>query len=160
MSHLYNTFSITIVPIERFIIHTIKQTFSLVDDASLLGQAKIFCWQEANHSAIHNNYNGALLDAHYPKLRLVGETWLDNFSQWIAPSVSLQQRLLFVVFLGIFSTYISMEFFQRWNNKPSQLDPRIGKLFSSHAVEEVEHRSLSFDLFEQSIMKSPMQNNA
>ena len=120
-----------------------------------MGQAKIFCWQEANHSAIHNNYNGALLDAHYPKLHLVGETWLDNFSQWIAPSVSLKQRLLFVVFLEVFSTYISMEFFQLWNNKLSQLDPRIGQLFSFHAMEKVEHRSLSFDLFEHIYNENP-----
>ena len=154
-SNFYNAYTLVQVPGERFFILTAKEVIPLIKDPFLLKECKTFIAQEAEHAKIHHAYNQALLHSHYARAQEIIDRWDDTFHLWTDPSLPLEKRLLFVVMAEIFTAHIAEDFFKRWHGQWDRLNQDIALLFSFHNVEEIEHKSLCFDLFTHLFGKAP-----
>jgi uncharacterized protein len=153
-SNLYNAYTLVQVPGERFFILTMKEAIPLIKDERLTQEAKTFVAQEAEHAKIHHSYNKVITNAHYAKAQQIIDDWDTFFNEWTNPKLPLQRKLLFVVLAELFTAHIAEDFFDRWHNQWQRLDNNIALLFSFHNAEEIEHKSLCFDVY-QSIYGHP-----
>ena len=154
-SNLYNAYTLVQVPGERFFILTAKEALPLIKDDFLVNECKTFIAQEAEHAKIHHAYNEALVHSHYTRAQDIIDRWDQTFDAWTNPNLPLEKRLLFVVMAEIFTAHIAEDFFQRWHGQWDRLNNDIALLFSFHNVEEIEHKSLCFDLFSHLFNKAP-----
>ncbi len=154
-SNLYNAYTLVQVPGERFFILTAKEALPLITDDYLAKECKTFITQEAQHAKIHHAYNQALIDSHYTRAKEIIERWDETFEPWTNPNLPLKKRLLFVVMAEIFTAHIAEDFFERWHGQWDRLNNDIALLFSFHNVEEIEHKSLCFDLFAHLYQEPP-----
>ncbi len=154
-SNFYNAYTLVQVPGERFFILTAKEAIQHISDPLLLDECKTFIAQEGEHAKIHHAYNEALLSSHYTRAKQIIEQWDTTFARWTSPHLPLKQRLLFVVMAEIFTAHIAEDFFQRWHGHWDQLNGNIALLFSFHNVEEIEHKSLCFDVFQHIYQEPP-----
>ena len=154
-SNFYNAYTLVQVPGERFFILTAKEVLPLIKDDFLVNECKTFIAQEGEHAKIHHAYNEALVRSHYTRAQDIINRWDQTFDAWTNPNLPLEKRLLFVVMAEIFTAHIAEDFFQRWHGQWDRLNNDIALLFSFHNVEEIEHKSLCFDLFSHIFNKEP-----
>ncbi len=130
--------------LEKFFILTVKEGVSEDTPAELRERCMGFIQEEADHSRVHNKFNSSVLK--YlgqvpPGLALV-ETLLDMARR----RLSLPKRLLIAAALEHFAAVLSKVYV----NQGIRLDfesPYAQEMFLQHAREEIDHRSVVFDLW-------------
>ena len=114
---------------------------------NLQEQLKIFIKQEAQHSVIHDRFN-SLLEQRYPQIKeRVAKDWQHFEETWRLNCDDLQYRLYLVVISEIYTARLAEHFYDYFINDFDSLDPGVGYLFGYHWAEEIEHKSLMFDIY-------------
>ena len=148
MSHLLTALSSTFPIGEQFFVHSVRNVRHKVTDETLQAQIAAFIGQEAMHSKAHAEFNDAWRRDDYQ---------LDNFQAWLArrdkfirtvhPKLQLAITCAFEHFTALLGGYIL-----RNPQVLSTLDEDATKLWVWHAIEEIEHRAVAFDVY-QSVYK-------
>jgi predicted metal-dependent hydrolase len=146
LSHVENAFSILIPPGERFFIRSVRNYEDRVKDPELADLIRAFIQQEALHTRAHNEFNTSLrafgvdvdreiafasrvmtaMGKHLPKkMQLAVTVFLEHLTATGA-------HVLFCVPAIGESMHPEMLRFWRW-----------------HAAEEMEHKAVAFDLYQQ-----------
>ncbi|TQR53036.1 metal-dependent hydrolase [Acinetobacter sp. RF14B] len=144
MSHLLTALSSTFPLGEQFFVHSVRNVRDQVKDEKLQAQIAAFIGQEAMHSKAHSEFNAAWRRDDYN---------LDRFQAWLArknhyvkslpPKYQLAITCAFEHFTALLGGYIL-----RHPEVLSTLDEDALKLWVWHAIEEIEHRAVAFDVYQ------------
>jgi uncharacterized protein len=125
-------------------IKSVRMFRDQTNDEELRSQVKGFIGQEAHHSLQHKRFNIALKEKGLDVPRLEGV--FEKDLAWSIKKRSNEQRLAFTVCVEHMTAMLANDFL----TNPERLrgmDPTIEHLMRWHAVEEIEHKSVAFDLY-------------
>ncbi|OTG84926.1 metal-dependent hydrolase [Acinetobacter sp. ANC 4648] len=159
MSHLLTALSSTFPIGEQFFVHSVRNVRDKVKDEKLQAEIAAFIGQEAMHSKAHADFNDAWRRDDYN---------LDSFQAWLArrekfiqsvhPKFQLAITCAFEHFTALLGGYVL-----RHPEILSTLDDDAIKLWVWHAIEEIEHRAVAFDVYQavykdDQVRRSVMRN--
>ena len=144
MSHLLTALSSTFPIGEQFFVHSVRNVRDQVQDPTLQAQIAAFIGQEAMHSKAHAEFNDAWRRDDYNLDRF--QAWLarkDSYIKNLHPKIQLAITCAFEHFTTLLGGYILQH-----PEVLSTLDDDAMKLWVWHAIEEIEHRSVAFDVYQ------------
>lgn len=144
MSHLLTALSSTFPIGEQFFVHSVRNVRDKVTDEKLLAEIAAFIGQEAMHSKAHAEFNDAWRSEDYNLDRF--QAWLarkDHYVKNLHPKIQLAITCAFEHFTALLGGYIL-----RHPEVLSTLDDDAIKLWVWHAIEEIEHRAVAFDVYQ------------
>jgi uncharacterized protein len=143
-TRFFDAMSILFPEGEKFFIACVRDYRDQITDAELKAQVKDFMYQEGQHGMVHTQFNN--------RLKAQG-VQVDHI-------LEEQKRIMFKVFRKHFpktftlgqtaaaehlTALMAHAFFS--NGLFKEADPRIRAMFAWHAVEEIEHKAVAFDVF-------------
>ncbi len=132
-------------PFERYMVTATRLALPHIDDPDVAAEAEAFLRQEALHAKAHRGHAAALV-AQYPGLAEVTADLERRFDHLI-DTRPLEYHLAYAA--GIEATFTPT--FNMWLRHRDVLfdngDPRVAPLFLWHLVEEIEHRSSAYDIY-------------
>lgn len=164
--HVINVLHLLLPAGERWFVRVFKEALPLVGDPELLRDVRGFMGQEATHSAQHTYVLNHLAEqrletASYTRhVDFIFERLLGDRPPWWAPvpaSRWLLYRLAFVAAIEQFTAVLG-----DWMLRAGALD-RAGAdrimldLLRWHGAEEVEHRSVAFDMYQHCGGREPLR---
>jgi predicted metal-dependent hydrolase len=140
-----NILSFVAPPFERYMVTTARQAIPRIADPEVAAEADAFLRQEAIHAREHRHHVAALTKQ-YPGLAQVTAEIERRFDR-LVESESLEFHLAYAA--NIEATFTPL--FNVWLRHRDTLfdngDPRVAPLFLWHLVEEIEHRSSAYQLY-------------
>lgn len=129
---------------EKFFITSVREYRDQITDPKLLQEVKDFTRQEAQHSMVHRQYNDRLkrqgIDIDAIEAELQQRFFVD------APKVtSARQRVGITAALEHLTAMMCTCFFERRELLDAS-DPRVRAMYAWHAIEEVEHKAVAYDV--------------
>lgn len=145
LTAVFNGMSITFPAGEKFFIDSVRHYGSEVTDPKLQEHIRGFCGQEGFHRREHQLYNEALCKARgYNLEKLEGK--LTKRLAWAQKNLSPLQNLAITVAIEHFTAVLA-ELLLGPNSVMNQADPAMRDLWRWHAAEEMEHKSVAFDVY-------------
>lgn len=147
LAHLWNGASMTMPYLEPFLIRTMREALKQVQDPVLRADGEAFNSQEGQHYRVHRRFNDQLIaSGGYTELAAV-EAQMEAFYARLSTR-SLACRLAFSA--GFESMTMGMT---RWLiGERCKLfkgaDPRVVSFVLWHMVEETEHKTVAFDVYQ------------
>jgi predicted metal-dependent hydrolase len=145
LTAVFNGMSITFPAGEKFFIDSVRHYAGDVTDPVLKDHIKGFCGQEGFHRREHQRYNEALCDARgYDLNKLEGK--LTRRLVWAQKNLTPLQNLAITVAIEHFTAVLA-ELLLRSDSVMNKADPAMRDLWRWHAAEEMEHKSVAFDVY-------------
>ena len=144
MSHMLTALSSTFPIGEQFFVHSVRNVRDKVQDEKLQAQITAFIGQEAMHSKAHAEFNDAWRSDDYHLDRF--QAWLARKNEYVKnlhPKIQLAITCAFEHFTALLGGYIL-----RHPEVLATLDDDAAKLWVWHAIEEIEHRAVAFDVYQ------------
>ena len=144
LSHFFTALSSTFPIGEQFFVHSVRNVRAQVKDEKLQAQIAAFIGQEAMHSKAHAEFNAAWRRGDYNLDRF--QAWLarkDRYVKSLPPEIQLAITCAFEHFTALLGGYIL-----RHPDMLRALDHEAAKLWVWHAIEEIEHRAVAFDVYQ------------
>ncbi len=146
LTAFWNAFSLLLPEGERFFVDSVRAYRSEIEDEVLAAQVNGFIGQEAMHSKGHNELN-ALVKAHgyasAPKI----ESELHTLLELVRKVVPMKLKLAVTCALEHFTALMGEQLLAEPEHQ-AQIDERVRDLWIWHALEESEHKSVAYDLYE------------
>ena len=140
-----NSLSFFAPPFERYIVAGLRQAMPRITDPAVAAEADAFLRQEAQHARAHRRHVAALT-RQYPGLAQISAELERRFDH-LLETESHEFHLAYAA--DIEATFTPM--FNVWLRHRDALfdngDPRVAPLFLWHLVEEVEHRSSAYVIY-------------
>ncbi|HUX82338.1 MAG TPA: metal-dependent hydrolase [Halothiobacillus sp.] len=132
---------------EKFFIDSVQNYQKRITDPVLLAQVKDFVYQEAMHTTMHQRFNEAVL-ARFPEMQMVGKVgdFLLGLTRRFMPKL---WQLAVTCALEHFTALFANELLRRQESFEANAEPNFAYLWLWHSVEELEHKAVCFDLYEQ-----------
>ncbi|MFW1950955.1 metal-dependent hydrolase [Acinetobacter beijerinckii] len=159
-SHALNHFSFTLVRGEFFFCRMFNKALPYITDEKLKEDAKIFIRQEAIHSQAHaisiDEYlvrYGIDSNSQYQRVvKIFDKFLLDSPFGYRLPKklerTWLNMRIGVVAAAEHFTSAIGQYVLTRSHWEERGCDPVVSDLFTWHSAEEVEHRTVAFDVYQ------------
>jgi len=144
MSHFLTALSSTFPVGEQFFVNSVRNVRDKVSDPQLQAQIAAFIGQEAMHSKAHDEFNEAWRRDDYNLDSF--QNWLnqrDKYLRTIPPKLQLALTCAFEHFTALLGGYVLQH-----PELLKTLDQDALKLWVWHAIEEIEHRSVAFDVYQ------------
>ncbi len=148
VSHALNAFQLALPYLEPHFIDAVREGARAVADPRLRADAQAFCAQEANHSREHGRYN-RVLRRRYPRVEEFERTLQRALAERRRAS-PLAERLAFTAACEAITGELSRFLFRNARRWFDGADPHFAALMVWHAVEEIEHKSVAFDVLRAS----------
>ncbi len=155
-THMLNVFHLLLPASERWFIQAITEAAPLVDDADLQAAIKPFIQQEAWHAGAHQ-----MVLQHLAEQGIDTTPYTDRLHNWLSKlgkqhpewprvlqRVSLYRRLAVTAALEPFNAALGEWFIQNRGLDYAGADQTMLDLLRWHGAEEIEHRSLVFDVYQ------------
>ncbi len=146
LSQLVNGASMLLPYMEPFIIDTMREAMKQVSDPGLLAEAKGWIAQESHHFAQHRRFNEVLIAQGYPQLRQrekVIEQEYDDLRKR-----SLKYRVAYTAGFETLALATSHAIIADRAHLLRDADPAVASMWLWHAVDEIEHKNLAFDMYQ------------
>ena len=129
---------------EPYFVHSTRDALPQLDE-ELRARADAYLRQESQHHAQHRRFND-LVVARYPSLHRI-----ERSMQWVYGTLERRGRLAFNLAFAAGSETIAFSL-ARWTESHLreffvETDPVPASLFLWHLAEEVEHKSVAFDVW-------------
>lgn len=145
-THLTNGLNLLFPPGERFFIRSVKRYLPQIEDEALRQRVRAFFQQEAYHGREHERFNeileaqGFVLDPFLARFNKLAFEWLEErFSPELRLSTTVALEH-FTASLG--ERALSEPFLEEFAH------PAMAELLRWHAAEEIEHKSVAFDVLQ------------
>ena len=146
-SYLSTGVSLYVAYLEPFLVKATRRVLSQIKDDELRENVDRFCRQEAQHYTQHEKFNAAILGKGYPgleerfdQLRLDFDFFLnEKGDKWCVGFVEGFEAL---------TTQLALRSLHELGKRHEKTDPRFSALMEWHMAEEVEHRTVAFDIYE------------
>jgi predicted metal-dependent hydrolase len=143
-SRFWDALSIIFPPGEKFFMTCVRDFRDQIHDPKLLQDIKDFNRQEAQHSMVHRQDND--------RLRAQGVD-VDALTDWVANFLNNRYRkwysreytLAITSALEHFTSIIAHSMFDK-RDLLKEADPRVRAMYAWHAIEEVEHKGVAYDV--------------
>lgn len=132
---------------ERFFINCVRDFRDQVHDPELLQEIKDFIRQEGQHGIIHNQFNERLkqqgidVDA----IERIERKFFDGYLRRFMPK---KHTLALTAASEHMTAIMAHSFFER-REVLENADPRMRAMYAWHAMEEVEHKAVAFDVMQK-----------
>ncbi|MFK7991181.1 MAG: metal-dependent hydrolase [Sandaracinaceae bacterium] len=146
LSALFGALSVAFGPGERLFIESVRHYLPEVDDKALRRDVYAFIGQEANHTDAHHAFNARLEDLGYPAAHL--EESVRRRIERVSAAAKPEVRLAWTVALEHFTAIIASGLLTH-PDVLERMHPDVARLWAWHAVEEIEHRSVAFDVYQR-----------
>lgn len=138
----------TMFPVgERFFMECVRDYRSQITDPQILQDIKDFIRQEGQHTMVHNQYN-ARLKAQGIDVDMIlrkHDAWMFGFQRKRLPksyTLALTAAAEHLTAISAHALFDNRGVFEG-------ADPRVRAMYAWHAIEEVEHRAVAFDVMQQ-----------
>lgn len=130
---------------EQFFIRSVQHYRHAITDPTLRQQVKDFAYQEAQHSNAHAAYNQMLIDQglNVGWVERSLERRLEIAERFFPPIV----RLAFTAAAEHLTATMAEALLASMRDHFAGADPRMRALYYWHAVEEVEHKAVAWDVY-------------
>jgi predicted metal-dependent hydrolase len=146
VTHMENAFSLLIPPGERFFIRSVRNYEDRAADPEFKDLIRAFIEQEGLHTRAHNEFNARLKRFGVDVQREIA--YANRVFAWMQKVLPKKVQLGVTVFLEhLTATGAHMLF-----TEPvvaESMHPQALRFWRWHAAEELEHKAVAFDLFEQ-----------
>jgi predicted metal-dependent hydrolase len=147
LAQMWNGASMTMPYLEPFLIRTMREAISHIKDPLLHADGEAFISQEGQHFRVHRRFNDQLISSGPYSELIAVEAQMDEFYVELSKK-SLAHRLAFSA--GFESMTMGMT---RWLiGERCKLfkgaDPRVVSFVLWHMVEETEHKTVAFDVYQ------------
>lgn len=148
-SHLMALLSATFPKGEQFFVDSVRAYRDEIDDDRLRAQVAGFIGQESMHGREHDRFNKVLQDLGYPTHRVDQGTGaiLGLFARVAPRSVQLALTVAAEHFTSVLAEQILDDDALATQDLPDELRA----LFRWHALEECEHKSVAFDVYQERV---------
>lgn len=149
-THLLNALSITFPEGERYFLRSVLAYRDEISDLKLHEDIQQFCAQEAQHSLVHQKLNEAPKRFGYPMDEIesfVGKILRKRTEAGKKSAAWRRYNLAVTVCLEHFTAVLANQVLTKPEVMFDGLDPTIRSLYQWHAVEEIEHRAVAFDVY-------------
>ncbi|ASP39151.1 metal-dependent hydrolase [Bacterioplanes sanyensis] len=128
---------------ERFFIHSVRHYRDQISDPELKQQIKGFIGQEAHHGHSHEALNESIESLGFPMSKITSamQSRIEMLKKFSPP-----RQLALTVAMEHFTASLA-EFLLKNTDLLEQIDPTIRQMLIWHAVEEIEHKAVAFDVY-------------
>lgn len=152
MSHLLTALSMTFPSGEQFFVHSVRQVREQVTDSELQRHISGFIGQEAMHSQAHAQFNAAIEADDY-RLQVYEQQMHDGMAT--LKSRSPRRQLAATVAYEHFTALIAGHLLSH-PHLFNGFDDNMRQLWLWHALEELEHKSVAFEVYQQVFGKNKL----
>lgn len=152
MTHFFNAMQATFPQGERFFIDSARDACEAIGeqnlDPQLRDDVKRFIRQEAIHGKAHDEWNQALIAMGYPYMKEFDEH-IEKDRTWGRKKIPVKWRIgMTAAAEHMTASFARMILHKRPDLIENAASP-VRELLLWHALEEVEHKAVCFDLFQQ-----------
>ena len=159
-SHAVNHFSFTLVRGEYFFCRMFNKALPYIRDEKLKRDVEVFIRQEAIHANAHKisieqyiKRYGVDIEKHYKNTAQLFDTILADKPMGFQLPKALEKQWLFlrvaiVAAAEHYTCALGQYVLTQSHWEARGCDPEVSDLFTWHSAEEVEHRTVAFDLFQ------------
>ncbi|MDE0931701.1 MAG: metal-dependent hydrolase [Halioglobus sp.] len=142
----FNAMSITFPLGEKFFIDSVRYYADQIDDPKLNEDIRGFCGQEGFHRRQHQRYNQALCEQRGYDLQVM-EGRLEKNIQRAYKFLSPMERLASTVAFEHITAILAETALSEDDPMIGNTDSAMQALWQWHAAEEMEHKSVAFDVY-------------
>ncbi len=146
-SHMINAASLTMPYLEPFLIDSMREALSQIDDERLREEAKGFMAQEGQHYRQHRRYNELLKSKGYPELAEVERDMQASYDR-IRKHRSLGFRMGYTAGFETMTLGVTKWLVEQRRDLFQGADPRVASFVLWHMVEETEHKRAAYNLYQ------------
>jgi len=132
--------------LEPYLIRTMKLAKQQISDPKLIDDLERFSAQEGQHYRMHIKFNKALSRQGYPKLEEFEKELSDDYLRF-SNTRSLRFNLAYAEGFEALTTAGALFSFQ--HEQLGDPDSPVTDLFAWHTIEEFEHRTVAFDVYDE-----------
>lgn len=145
LTNMMNSLSVLFPEGEKFFVESVRNVRKQINDKNLQKNISGFIGQEAMHSLEHENFNNFLKDHNFPVNKT--EKHLKLLLKTLKKLPERHQLAITCALEHI--TAIMAEMILNRQDLKDKIDFSMSDLWTWHAIEEIEHKSVAYDVFEQ-----------
>lgn len=138
--------------LEPYLIRTMRRARSELRDPALVDGLDRFCMQEGQHYRQHKRFNEAIGLCAVPGMAEI-EAQMEADYLRFSESKSLRFNLAYAEGFEALTAALALNLLEDRGRRP--IDPTVGDLMYWHLIEELEHRTVAFDVYEAVVGKYP-----
>ncbi len=144
LTHIENAFSILIPPGERFFIRAVRNYADRVTDPVVADRVRAFVQQEGLHMRAHNELNASFkrFGTDVERETVYAESVFAWIEKWVPKRIQLGMTAFLEHITATGAHTLFME-----PAVAAAMHPELLRFWRWHAVEELEHKSVAYDLF-------------
>ncbi|MGX1198321.1 metal-dependent hydrolase [Parvibaculum sp. MBR-TMA-1.3b-4.2] len=145
LTAFFNAMSLAIEELEHYLLRSVRRFAETAKDTPLEPQVKDFLFQESIHSREHRRYNDQLQEQGFPAEE-VTQVLRDRVKRMEAQRTDLQ-NLALTAAIEHFTAILAHQLLDRPEHIRANGYPPLVRMWIWHGAEEVEHKSVTYDLF-------------
>jgi predicted metal-dependent hydrolase len=148
LTSLLNGLAVSFPPGERYFIRSVQHFLSEVKEPKLREAVRAFVGQEAQHTKEHLVFNRFLDGRGLPATPM--EDFVTRRIRKIQEASSPEGNLARTAALEHFTAILASALIEN-PEVLERMSPEVARLWAWHAVEEIEHRSVAFDVYQSAV---------
>lgn len=147
LSYSHSAFGLYAALLEPFAVKSLRKVLGRIRDDKLREEVDRFCRQEAQHYQRHIDFNKLILAQGYPGLEARVERLRRDLEGFLGDA-SDEYCVGYVEGFESYTTQFALRMIGSGLYDHKRTHPAFGTLFKWHMLEEIEHRTVAFDLFQ------------
>jgi uncharacterized protein len=147
ISYSHTAFGLYVALLEPFAVKALRRVLPRLRDDGLREQVDRFCRQEAQHYQRHIDFNKAVLEHGYPGLEQRIEVLRKELDAFLGDADD-RHCVAYVEGFESYTTQFALRMIESGLYDHRRTQPGFGALFKWHMLEEIEHRTVAFDVYQ------------
>lgn len=146
ITRMFDALSLTFPIGERYFIQSVRLFRDQITDPDLQNRVTDFIKQEAQHGIAHDKMNEIMKKQGMPVDQFI--KYLGEHFDYVLKNRSAQYNIAMTAAAEHLTALMAETFFSK-KSTLANTDPYVRALFAWHAIEEMEHRDVAFDVMKQ-----------
>ena len=144
LTNMLNTYTILVPDNEHYYMRNIRRTFESLKDSGVKARVRNFIQQEGQHGVAHQRYWENSTGMRFRGFLKLTGLLSYRFLEALFP---LSMQLSVIAAVEHINAYMGHIFLE--NDLLKEADPRKRLLFAWHFAEEIEHKEVAYDVFQE-----------